>query len=407
MVSLYICPWSLEDPLCQSQTLPYLKRLNAAYGYRFALMTFENPLYATDSQRSEMLRIDLEKCGIHWFPTNFRPGISIFSKTIDTLNSIRLGLRICEELSPEIIHSRSSITNVTALTISKMKGLKFLYDSDSMLSREYADNGRWKKHSLGYMITAGAEALARRHASYIIVLSNLQKSIFRENYLLKTPIEVIPCCVETGKFKRDADLRAKLRSEFVQGDGKLLVYVGKVGGRYLVEEIFEFLLAAQKKFANLRLLIVSNENPEIFDKIAADKGVDRNSYFVRSARPEEVSGYLSAADAGLAFMRKVESERGSSPIKIAEYLSVGLPVIITDGVGDCSAMVENDSIGVVVNQDDESEFGDAFDKLESLWAEPPQSIALRCRRTAEREFSMREVGLTRYKKVYDRIRRTT
>ena len=38
--SVYITYWSLLDPLCQSQSLPYLYAL-ARDGYRLGLITFE------------------------------------------------------------------------------------------------------------------------------------------------------------------------------------------------------------------------------------------------------------------------------------------------------------------------------------------------------------------------------
>ena len=40
--SVYITYWSLLDPLCQSQSLPYLYAL-AGEGYRLGMITFEQP----------------------------------------------------------------------------------------------------------------------------------------------------------------------------------------------------------------------------------------------------------------------------------------------------------------------------------------------------------------------------
>ncbi len=67
VTSLYICPWSLNDPLCQSQSLAYLRGLTE-HGYKFALMTFENPKYAVAETEKIAVKKKLETQGIYWYP---------------------------------------------------------------------------------------------------------------------------------------------------------------------------------------------------------------------------------------------------------------------------------------------------------------------------------------------------
>ena len=184
------------------------------------------------------------------------------------------------------------------------------------------------------------------------------------------------------------------------GDETLFVYMGKVGERYLVGETFEFFKAACERVGPARMLILSGDDPEAFRRIADERGVGRELYEVRHAAHEDVAGWLSAADVGLALIRSVRCERGSSPIKTAEYLAAGLPVVITPGIGDHSALVEREGVGVVVDPTLPGGCDSGAERLGALLAEG-EDLRARCRRAAERHFSLEGVGVARYEAVYE------
>lgn len=402
VTSLYICPWSLRDPLCQSQTLPYLFGLIES-GYKFALITFENPKFALAAgQRAEQQK-QLEARGIYWYPVAYHQGLSLRAKAIDNYNGIVAGLKAWRRHKPPIVHSRTSLPTLIAVAVSKLTGSLFLYDADSILSEEYADNGHWSRKSNGFRAMAAAEKTARRSAARIIVLSELLKEDLRNDFRVKVPIDVIPCCVDTEKFHLDSETRKRRRRELGLTDEKLFVYVGKVGGRYLVGEMFDFFKAAQSEIKSIRLLIVSQDAPETIRKIAAEKEIGAEFYRVKSGNHDEVREYLSAADVGLAFIRNLRSERGGSPIKVAEYLAAGLPVVITDNVGDCSRLIDEKKVGAIVKHIDRENYLTAVSRLAEIWTENAAVVSARCRRTAEEKFSLENVGIARYRDIYENL----
>jgi glycosyltransferase involved in cell wall biosynthesis len=403
VTSLYICPWSLEDPLCQSQTLPYLRGLNKAEGYKFALMTFENPAYAVTEERAKQIKTRLEEDGIYWYPTSYHPGMSIFTKAYDNFTAIFLGLKICRKHKPRIIHSRSSLPTIMAMSLAKLCGLKFLYDADSMLSEEYADNGHWSRDSMGYKMMSKSERLARRFATRIIVLSNVIKQDFENVYNVKVPVDVIPCCVDTQIFRPNLNARKQRREELGLTNEKLLVYVGKVGGRYLINEIFDFFKAAQSVESSFRLLIISQEPAETFNRLVHLKGINRDSFSVRSVHPSIVSEYLSASDVGLAFIRNVNSERSSSPIKIAEYLATGLPVVLTEGIGDCTNLIKEKKVGAIIKQMKEENYLIAINQVLEILREDISDASAHQRQVAEEKFSLEKVGIVSYSRIYQKL----
>jgi glycosyltransferase involved in cell wall biosynthesis len=401
MSGLYICYWSLRDPLCQSQSLAYLRGLTAR-GHRFALMTFEQPPYALDkAARSEMRRA-LQKEGIEWYPLKYHKRHPLLATAFDCAQGAALGLWIALRHRPRVVHSRASIPAAIALAVARVGGRRFLYDADSRLSEEYADNGHWSRASRAFRATAAVEATARNNADSIVVLSSKLRDDFVGEFGVLTPIEVIPCCVDVDRFRFDRAAREARRRELDIGDERLFVYVGKSGPRYLPEELFALYRAARERFAGARLLVLSGDDPKSFHAVADRVGVSRDVYTVRRAPREEVVEWLSAADAGLALIRTAGCERGGSPIKIGEYLAVGIPVLITPGIGDYSDLIAQEGIGVVLEDLSDSGYANALEALSELWDEG-DALAARCRAVAERDLSLDDVGVDRYAGVYSRL----
>jgi glycosyltransferase involved in cell wall biosynthesis len=401
--SLYMCYWSLRDPLCQSQSLAYLREL-AARGHRFALVTFEQPPYALDRAGAREMRRTLRGEGIEWYPLTYHKRHPLLATAYDCAVGVALGVWIAIRHRPRVVHSRASIPAAIALGVAKATRLRFLYDADSRLSEEYADNGHWSRASRAFRVTAGVEDAARKSAASIVVLSSKLRDDFVGEFGVRAPIEVIPCCVDVERFRYDPGAREARRRELGVGDARLFVYVGKSGPRYLPDELFGLFRAARERFENARLLILSGDDPDAFHAVAERVGVDRGSYDVRRAPREDVASWLSAADAGLALIRTAGCERGGSPIKIGEYLAVGLPVVITPGIGDYSDLIASERLGVVLEELSPQGFASTLDALSNLWAEG-DALRARCRTSAERHLALDAVGVTRYEAVYEGLLR--
>jgi hypothetical protein len=88
------------------------------------------------------------------------------------------------------------------------------------------------------------------------------------------------------------------------------------------------------------------------------RGIPETDYTVLSAAPRDVSAYLSASDAGLAFIKPCFSKIASSPTKYAEYLACGLPLIINAGIGDSDSLLE-DNVGTLVSDFSEAQLENA------------------------------------------------
>jgi len=131
-------------------------------------------------------------------------------------------------------------------------------------------------------------------------------------------------------------------------------------------------------------------------------GLSDNRYTVKRAAFHEVPAYLSAADAAIAFYKPTLSRLATSPVKVAEYLACGLPVVLNAGVGDSDALIRNERVGTVIENFTDAEYEQAATAIERFTAEP-ELIRRRAREVAERIFDVRTVGAVRYARLYERV----
>lgn len=132
------------------------------------------------------------------------------------------------------------------------------------------------------------------------------------------------------------------------------------------------------------------------------RGIEERDYTVLAATTADVPSYLSASDAGLAFIKPCFSKLASSPTKYAEYLACGLPLIINCGIGDSDTLITREKTGVLVRDFSQTEYRSAIAAIEDF-AGQPETVRRRNREVAERLFDVRRVGVERYAHLYESV----
>src|SRR5262249_40039697 len=82
-----------------------------------------------------------------------------------------------------------------------------------------------------------------------------------------------------------------------------------------------------------------------------DGKLPKEALTVVSAPHEGVPSLLAASDLGFLLLQSTANIEVSSPAKFSEYLNSGLPVLITEQVGDFSAIVAEERVGRIVGDD--------------------------------------------------------
>jgi len=221
-----------------------------------------------------------------------------------------------------------------------------------------------------YSLADGIIAMSHRGKTKIELLPEVKQK--------KTPVVVVPSCADLDHFR----LRSRAAGE---ASTLRLIYIGTVGGRYLLDRIGRFAAVAERlKTVHLRILTRADE--ELVKAMLGSSGLSRDAWSVGSVPYSEMPDALANHDAGLFFLSQGISELGCSPTKIGEYWATGLPVVTTPNVSDTDEIIQQERVGIIVKGDSDADYREAAIELQELLKDP--DLALRCRRAAESHYAL-------------------
>ncbi|HSP63510.1 MAG TPA: glycosyltransferase [Pyrinomonadaceae bacterium] len=403
---LYISYNGMLDPLGQSQVLPYLRELSKL-GVRFTLLSFERPaaFSSEGAANREELRRQLGAQGINWHALRYHQKPSLPATVYDVRHGLRYAKRLVRRDQIEMVHARSHIAAAIALRLRKRFGLKMIFDLRGLMADEYVDANHWRRGGIRYRITKRMERRALAGADGIVTLTERVWPEIKSWDALRdrdVPHEVVPCCVDLELFRFDPQARERRRAELGIQNRLVLVYSGSIGGWYLTEQMADFFAVLLQKRADAHFLWLTLGNAEMIGNLMSRRGITATRYTVLGAAPSDVWSYLSAGDAGIAFYKPAFSRMATSPVKIAEYLACGLPLVINAGIGDSDAVITAERIGALVSNFNEGEYADAAKVVGGFVGYPGQTRR-RAREIAERLFDVRRVGVERYGRLYESV----
>ena len=168
-------------------------------------------------------------------------------------------------------------------------------------------------------------------ADAVTTVSNALKQLLITEYDASAYTAVVPCCVSGIT---DDDKRLETRREWgVAEDEIVVVYSGTTASYQHLEDLtIPFLKELAARNNKIRLAFFSPE-PERIIQMLHDAAVNTNAVIVKNYPQSDVAGALSACDAGILIRKPTLVNRIANPVKIAEYMAAGLPIIIEKGVG--------------------------------------------------------------------------
>jgi glycosyltransferase involved in cell wall biosynthesis len=404
--ALFISYNGMLDPLGQSQVIPYLSEL-AKHGLRFTLLSFERPpAFEKDGlAKSAELRKHLASHNIEWHSLRYHQTPSLPATIFDVANGVRYARQLVRRNNIELLHARSHIPATIALALKNHFNLKMIFDVRGLMADEYVDADHWTRGSVPYRLTKGMEQRALGAAEGLVTLTHAIWAIMKEWKALagRTDVvhEVIPCCADLQTFRFSQVDRDRRRRELGLMDRFVIVYSGSIDGWYLTEQMADFFAIERKRRPDAHALWLTPTQHERIRSLMQHRGVPETDYTVLAAAPREVSTYLSASDAGLAFIKPCFSKIASSPTKYAEYLACGLPIIINAGIGDSESLLD-DNVGTFVTDFSQAHLEKAAVKIDQLVLDR-DNTRQRTRQIAERKFDVSSIGVQRYLRLYQRV----
>jgi glycosyltransferase involved in cell wall biosynthesis len=387
----------MTDPLGQSQVLPYLVGLSKI-GYKITLISLEKPDKL--SVNKDTIEQITKKNQINWqyelYETHKIGLIANFKnqkKLKNLANSFHQHF--------DIVHCRSYVSAIIGLDFKNKKGSKFIFDMRGFWADERVDGKIWNlKKPIYFSIYHYFKHLEKSflsQADQVITLTQKAKDIITSWGYSKDKITVVPCCADLSHFTSqniDKTLFDQLKNKFgITENTPVLSYLGSIGTWYMLDKMLDFYKVLVEKKPNTKFLFITQENKELVLNKAKEKGINTENIIVSGAKRTEVPTYLALSNWSVFFILPTFSKQASSPTKLAEIVSMGIPVICNAGVGDVETHVKNGNFGEIIYAFDKSDYEKAVD---NLLQNPTYAI-----NKEVLELYSVEKGIETYKRVYE------
>jgi hypothetical protein len=227
--------------------------------------------------------------------------------------------------------------SVALRVLGGSSSLRLIYDADGLQIEERVDFAGLKVGSMRYKqlknierrIVAKADVILTRslHAIDFLVQQYGEDKRQKISRVLNGRDEYV--------FKRSPnDERSTLRKELkIPEDAFVSVYCGSLAPQYGLPEM-----------AKLHSLMLKNNQQSYWLVLTANIDemhpyLNMPNVIVRTVAADEVPKYLSIGNVGLALRNSTFSMKGVAPIKLGEYLLIGLPIIASAGIGDTEKLL--------------------------------------------------------------------
>jgi glycosyltransferase involved in cell wall biosynthesis len=165
----------------------------------------------------------------------------------------------------------------------------------------------------------------------------------------------LPAFVDVNLFKMDVISRRKIRDDLGLKNGDILVgYTGAFSYTEGIPKLLRAFKHLSKRYPNVKLLIVGGKKGKNDDDVPQlVKRLDLED-IVKIVPPQphdDIPKFLSACDITCCPKIDCEDNRAALPIKVVEYISMGIPSVCSS-VGGISYIIEDGVDGFLVKPGD-------------------------------------------------------
>jgi glycosyltransferase involved in cell wall biosynthesis len=379
----------LSSPLIQSQVIDVITEIKRQAGERFSIVLIwfcpikiyfrrsqvRHFRQYLDSQHIRLVVVPILYLG-RWFAARLVQIPLIYQTTVAILIlSRRLGIKL--------FHVRSYPGTLPFCLLKRFtRDIRFIVDTRSDFVKENTLKS-WKNAPLTRRYWTKKEKEIYQMADGIVAISeqfylDKLRGFHAKSYVIPNNVRLMNVDGNTPSYRKI------LRNQMgIAQDSVVFSYSGSLGNGWNKIETYAALV---RNLATLpfsyHILILSPQYKEVsgvFDRF----GIERTLYTAISVEHSELPKYLSIADFGLQLMMHVDTRIG---VKVVEYLSVGLPVIVNRNVLGAAEFVKRHRVGIVI--DGTAVDGSAVSEILSNYG----AISRRCRQVASDNFSTENIA---------------
>jgi hypothetical protein len=227
-------------------------------------------------------------------------------------------------------------TNLALMMRTIFSKIKIVYDGRGAIAAEVAEYNVGN----GSIDIKAIEAMERKAiiaSNYRLAVSNALVKYWERKYnYTSTNHVVVPCTVDDTFIK----------TEFTPTTNATInvVYAGSLAGWQSLQLLQQIIVNILQNNSTATFTFLSDEHELItqlqiqFPTRITQQKVSHNA----------VCSALMQADYGILFREQSVTNSVASPVKFSEYLACGLQIIASEHIGDCSAQVLENNLGVII-----------------------------------------------------------
>jgi SAM-dependent methyltransferase len=264
--------------------------------------------------------------------------IGDFNSTLKQLS----GFVVEEDI--KLIHCRSYISSQYAMEIKSKFGIPFIFDMRGLMPEEqklFRDDKRGFelpiREDLKYQKHKILEKKLLENANSTIALNNHFKNYLTENFANIKRIDVINNFVNLNKFGFNPEIRNKIRNKMNWENKTVIVFSGSMSPWYDFSLLVSWLKQLVESGIDAILLLLTyidkssniKHNEEYFSYLFKKNKLEEERLVLLNPKTDKINDFLCASDISvIPHKRRYEMIlKVAQPIKFAEYLANGLPII--------------------------------------------------------------------------------
>lgn len=379
---LFICWDSDQTNYLENLFFPIFRALQGTTPWQFHVMQFS---WASEEEVGR-IRLLAKGSGIRYTQV---PVARWPSPTIGSLRTLRTASQKIKEYlqsnTIDCLMPRSTLPAWMVLRLNrwvKARSLPVVFDADGLPIQERIDfaglnpaslHCRWLRHVESSMVRRADRVLTRSEKAIAMHLAGSGAGQGGKFFRVRNGRD-------PAVFLPNSTARTAIRQQLGISDStRLWLYSGSIGPQYQVSEMLQLFWSCYQENPSHRFIfLVRNKEalrahiPEYLNPLVC----------IETVPFAKVPDYYAAADLGISLRKSAPSLAGLAPIKIGEYLLSGLPVLLSEEIGDLSEMLDKEKACFVYRKNPH-EFRRWLDETRDL---PKNEI----RALGERNFGMQQ-----------------
>ncbi len=346
----------------------------------------------------EVIRIQAiaEKSGLYFIHYPIIRKLPFLGSLLAVFRGVFYIKNYVQEQDIQIVMPRSTMP---AMMVNRLQDwleknrVKLLFDADGLPLEERIDFTALDENSIQYKWLKGEEVKILKRANGVLTRTNRSTKIHLEKIGQdhKHKFQKVSNGRPSGTFFPSHSYREKLRQQFELDDGdKLFVYSGSLGPQYCLEEMMVIFQDFVAEAPGSKFLILTRNTDYLSGKIP--KTLESRIISLQIDF-DAIPHYLSAADVAFNLRRPAPSLAGLAPIKLGEYLMMGIPAIVSTGIGDLQEILADKSFCFLYDHQDPEKNLKVIDWIKKLDLSNSERISQFGKENFSLEKSLKEYSL--------------